>query len=66
MGHGELTIYPQHQSYSGVVDDIPVDFADAYIHLYDVQMTPNGKIKASSRRKLVKTGMRHHIIGKTY
>ena len=48
------------------MDDIPLDFADSYIHLYDVQMTPNGKIKASSRRKLAKTGMHHHIIGKTY
>ena len=37
-----------------------------YVRLFDVQLTPAGKINATTRRKLAKLKLRHHVLGLTY
>ena len=48
-----------------VVDVVEVNDQN-YVRLFDVQLTPAGKIKATTRRKLAKMKLCHHVLGLTY
>ena len=63
---GELTTHPGRRSSTEVVDEIPIEYADGYIHAYNVQLNKSGTVKAASRKALARTGMQHHVIGNTF
>ena len=60
-------IYATDDSKHGnaVTDEIPVD-SDGYVHHYNVQLRPDGKISLKSRRQLAALGVSRHRLGHTY
>ena len=64
---GTLTIFPPNAKTAPTVEDeIPLEAADDYIHHYHVKLNTSGTISAATRRHLTKTGLKHHVLGKTY
>ena len=48
-----------------VIDVVEVEDQD-YVRMFNVQLTPTGKVTAATRRKLAKLKLRHHVLGLTY
>ena len=49
-----------------VVDELAIKAADDYVDHYDIKMTGAMKITARSIKDLVRLGLKHHILGKTF
>ena len=49
-----------------VIDQVPLEDADSFVDHYDIKMTKAMRISAKSIKQLVKLGLHHHVLGRTF